>query len=158
MQIKPLAYALTAGLLLGAVLWMPPLYRAVSVVPASVNLSTAADISIPETPAQDLAAVIKWLSPKQPVATAADQEESDILSKFDHLFRGDAKIALVALVQKPEPVAIFWSRTGTQKGVFTKLKPGEDIEGLVLTKVATNKITLSAGEQHNELRLFKPVK
>ena len=158
MQIKPLSYALSAGMLLGIGIWVPALYNAVSGAPAPVSIQTNANVGLPETSVQDLAAVIQWLSPKQPTVDAADQEESDILSRFDHLFRGDAKIALVALVQKPEPVAIFWSRTGTQKGVFTKLKPGENIEGLVLTKVATNKITLSAGEQHNELRLFKPVK
>ncbi len=158
MLVKPLLYPFAGGLLVGSLWLVPDLYRAVSKEPAAATFGNEAVSASPAPVPQDLSALKAWLSPKTTQTTEADKEESDILSRFDHLFRGNAKIALVALVQKPEPMAIFWSRSGTGKGVFTKLKQGEQIEGLELTRIELKSITLSVGDQHNQLRLFKPVK
>lgn len=87
---------------------------------------------------------------KQPENTDAS------LEGYDHSQLGDLRITLLAIYQSKKPKAVLAVQEPDKPIQFLRLREGELIGDIVLSRVKQRDIILSKGTQQVQLRLFNP--
>lgn len=99
--------------------------------------------------------VAQWLLP---VITepAVDQEPVSALAGFDNARLGDTNVALLAIYQQKQSVAVLALQIAEQPVSFVRLNAGDKAGDIELSQVNRRDVTITRGTQQVQLRLFNP--
>lgn len=84
-------------------------------------------------------------------------ENENIRDRFDSFAIGDLQIALMAIYQQQEPVAVLWIKDKQKPADILRLRLNESIiESVTVSQIQLHNIELSYQGQIQVLRLFTP--
>lgn len=99
--------------------------------------------------------VAQWSLPvttEQPL----EQSQTSALAGFDNARLGDTNIALLAIYQQQQSVAVLALQTADQPVRFVRLNAGDSAGDIELSQVNRRDVTITRGAQQVQLRLFNP--
>jgi hypothetical protein len=96
-----------------------------------------------------------WAKPEvteAPVSATAEPQ----LAGFDKATLGDVTVALLAIYQKQQAVAVLALQQPGEALSFVRLKAGTTVGDIELSSISQRNVTLIRGAQQVQLRLFNP--
>lgn len=117
---------------------------------------TASGIKPPYDAGQLQARLQGWALPVVAPAKATEPKEQ-ALTGFDSGRLGNTTIALLAIYQKQQSVAVLAISTADTSLQFVRLQQGQLIDDIELFSVSAREVVLRLREQELTLRLFNPI-
>jgi hypothetical protein len=96
-----------------------------------------------------------WLQPLQATAPSIDPMAAQ-LAGFDNVTLGNVTVALLAIYQQQQPVAVLGLQASGESLEFVRLQAGESRYNIELATISRSHITLRHKEQQKQLQLFNP--
>jgi hypothetical protein len=96
-----------------------------------------------------------WLQPPQ-AATASIDPMAAQLAGFDKVTLGNVTVALLAIYQQQQPVAVLALQAPAEQLQYVHLREGQSLHNIELASISRSHIMLRHNQQQKQLQLFNP--
>lgn len=119
---------------------------------AAIALNSTA---LPYQPEELQQHIAQWIVPEASAGPAADPMAQQ-LAGFDQVKLGNITLALLAIYQRQQAVAVLAIQQPDQQLEYVRLAKGQSLHNIELAEIGRSHITLRYNEQQQQLQLFNP--